>query len=711
MSLEEYDQYLSDSNSGTCSAPNPMRVEFRDVTEHLNPHGEVVSLRPTMKRDSRIVSANRYADIAMLIRRRVDFRKEPVFLRLEIQSIIIQKAIQACCANGIWINTKVKPDSAIISDSPYMALFHARKELTTYCLSPERTKEEKVHLKLLTDFMDKQFGGMDKERDRLVSFNKITFDLYWTLFQPYETVVKRDENYIECFRLRSLRLQERGDGDTFVLEGIGWDFSSGWFGPVIRKGYLEKFDGAMDISNLTIYPLRFHPSGKTTLTTKLAQRGHKWATLLEKAHVDYKGVAWETRPALGPPRSHPGGAPMPHGAPGPYIPQPQYGEPESNNSIIHVDSRIILDYNTFCTHIPHLRTSLSLGAGVITDMEEADDTDEYEESAKEATGSADPEPEDRITTLLVRFFKAHRKDASYTMDDDLAMLCPARARGYSLSDKTWGFFLIDKCSEIEWRQDAVSRLEVDPRIKSVIQALLAAHHADQNLDTPFDDVVPGKGRGLVFLFAGDPGLGKTMTAECFTEQNRKPLYTITSGELGTDSVTTDNRLRDLFKLAKSWGAYLLLDEADVFLARRSHSDLTRNGLVTIFLRQIEYYGGVIFLTTNRLKEFDPAFESRIQFKHLFEPLTFKQRANIWKNLLCDWAKSSRDDDSHKPDEWSEEMFSRLGSQYELNGRQIRNLIKNALALAQAEKTPLSETHLLTVSETNQSWDKRLKELE
>lgn len=51
--------------------------------------------------------------------------------------------------------------------------------------------------------------------------------------------------------------------------------------------------------------------------------------------------------------------------------------------------------------------------------------------------------------------------------------------------------------------------------------------------------------------------------------------------------------------AHGWGAVLLLDEADVYLERRSINDLMRNSLVSIFLRLLEYFQGILFLTTNR----------------------------------------------------------------------------------------------------------------
>ena len=69
-------------------------------------------------------------------------------------------------------------------------------------------------------------------------------------------------------------------------------------------------------------------------------------------------------------------------------------------------------------------------------------------------------------------------------------------------------------------------------------------------------------------------------AEVIAERSRKPLYAISSGELGTDVVQTDFELRRIFSRAKQWDAILLLDEADVFLAKRSKADLKRNAFVS-----------------------------------------------------------------------------------------------------------------------------------
>lgn len=75
---------------------------------------------------------------------------------------------------------------------------------------------------------------------------------------------------------------------------------------------------------------------------------------------------------------------------------------------------------------------------------------------------------------------------------------------------------------------------------------------------------------------------------------------LTSSDIGTSPENVEFNLTKQFKRASSWGAVLLIDEADVFMERRSTNDLNRNSLVAGFLRSLEYYDGILFLTTNRV---------------------------------------------------------------------------------------------------------------
>lgn len=94
---------------------------------------------------------------------------------------------------------------------------------------------------------------------------------------------------------------------------------------------------------------------------------------------------------------------------------------------------------------------------------------------------------------------------------------------------------------------------------------------------------------------------------------------------------------------------------------------------------LEYYKGVLILTTNRQVTFDPAFHSRIHLTLHYDPLDETARAAVWKTFLGTSVLSSED-------------YSKLGK-HNLNGRRIKNVVKMAQLLAQSQKSELSMAHL------------------
>lgn len=173
-------------------------------------------------------------------------------------------------------------------------------------------------------------------------------------------------------------------------------------------------------------------------------------------------------------------------------------------------------------------------------------------------------------------------------DDDRLIATPI-IRGYALKDKRWLEFYIDGVKDITWNEQAFDSLVLPHAQKNLKQLILAFAESQSKNIGDFDDIIQGKGRGVVILLSGPPGVGKTLTAESVAEVMKVPLYVLSAGDLGTSASTVEDSLKDILSIVPRWGAVLLLDEADVFMEARNSSDLERNELVSIFLRTLEYY--------------------------------------------------------------------------------------------------------------------------
>jgi SpoVK/Ycf46/Vps4 family AAA+-type ATPase len=188
---------------------------------------------------------------------------------------------------------------------------------------------------------------------------------------------------------------------------------------------------------------------------------------------------------------------------------------------------------------------------------------------------------------------------------------------------------VDLIREVNWNHKAFGSLVADDDTKEMIQALVSNQLAAQK----GTDVIESKGNGLILLLHGPPGTGKTYTAESVAEIARKPLYPVTCGDIGTEPGEVEKYLDSVFYLGKIWDCVVLLDEAEVFLEQRTLNDLRRNALVSVFLRTLEYYEGILILTTNRVGTFDEAFKSRISLALRYEKLTQVQRKQVWRNFI------------------------------------------------------------------------------
>lgn len=161
------------------------------------------------------------------------------------------------------------------------------------------------------------------------------------------------------------------------------------------------------------------------------------------------------------------------------------------------------------------------------------------------------------------------------------MLAVPYVRGYSIKTKKWLWFYVDQVEPIKFADNAFASLVLPSQQKSLIRAFV---ESQVKFKDDFDDVIAGKGRGMIMLLSGPPGVGKTLTSESVAEDMRVPLYMMSAGDLGLDPSGIEESLNLVLDMVGRWNAVLLLDEADVFLEARSSNDLERNKMVSIFLR-------------------------------------------------------------------------------------------------------------------------------
>lgn len=171
-------------------------------------------------------------------------------------------------------------------------------------------------------------------------------------------------------------------------------------------------------------------------------------------------------------------------------------------------------------------------------------------------------------------------------DPEHLLLFPQRLIAYSFRARKFFVANIDFISVITAPKSPFRDLKIESEHKRILKSLVGRHFQKQdirrqNKDATLDqDFIRGKGSGLVILLHGVPGVGKTTTAEAVALDNRKPLFALTSGDLGSTSRDVETALRETFRLAAMWDCVLLLDEADLFLAKRDVGDLVRNSLVS-----------------------------------------------------------------------------------------------------------------------------------
>ncbi|KAI8632380.1 hypothetical protein F5Y19DRAFT_421017 [Xylariaceae sp. FL1651] len=503
----------------------------------------------------------------------------------------------------------------------------------------------------------------------------------------------------------------KGTWTDIVVDCIAMQWDGIQVGPVRMVHRVQHFTGKKKITDLELYPIQFRNKNEEICKT-LTTRGRRVINCF--GHKKYNGLTVKSTSLQMPP-TYPRQPGMPP-------PPPNYRE-RNPDSVREIDSDVYIDFNAFFKLIPLRFERLRR---VIPSREEVAEQFGPQKLTEYYTGDheVDEIRSDKFLSNNRHLTFPQKPEELEGLSQDYLMLLPHAVPGYDFRQREWARLDVDKVEDIDKSEQARTRgwedLVINKGYSQLLLSLVDNHTsavdhrrrrnaAGHRVSTAQIDLIKGKGRGLIILLYGPPGTGKTSTAEAVAAYSGKPLYAITCGDIGTVPPAVEDNLRMHTQRAEEWGCVLLLDEADVFLARRTWNDMNRNALVSIFLRHLEYYSGILFLTTNIVGIIDEAFKSRIHVALRYNTINLDSTQSIWDNMLnriikdneyadvkisfnrdalLDFAR--RHYEQHEPDETT------------WNARQIRNAFSTAIAMGQFDRIERIRKEGLTPDEAAQS---------
>lgn len=567
------------------------------------------------------------------------------------------------------------PGQSLLGDTisikePFSILVHHRKELQEYRESCDDA-ETYHHIGVLQKYLEDNLGDKILAEDQ--RYNKptpvATFEMLWMLFKPGMDVYAQIDDQRGGFVLQSCQPVSDNSkvGKPMPLKVLMWylDYDGRILGRRQHEVTIVPFEGEREITSLKVFPACFlDKDSDLSPRKKLEARGEKFYSMLLGKQMDYKGFSMVAKQR--PKRYHEG--------------------------------RVVVDQGSFYTYADWGETDLhpapNLGidddnSGILADLHYDCSCSECMAKRRAASGNTkwgsyeniDPRETPSLEIIRDGVVSRHRY-----------FLCPRRIMGFDLKSKKWQALDVDCCQTPKIKVSAIDNLVLPSDkldlIKALVHKFTSAKKANNtkpdDTTTWAADPIPNKGEGQIFLLHGPPGAGKTFTAECVAEFTSRPLLSLTCGDIGTDEYHVEESLSKWFKLAEIWGAVMLIDEADVYLERREVNELRRNGLVSVFLRAMEYYRGILFLTTNRVGQFDAAFFSRIHVYIGYKPLDAEGRKRIWvqffQKLEMERGQEVVVQKAAKRFVLSDDVLMDI----EWNGREIRNAFQTAVALAEYE---------------------------
>ncbi|PVH75853.1 P-loop containing nucleoside triphosphate hydrolase protein [Cadophora sp. DSE1049] len=604
------------------------------------------------------------------------------------------------------------PDQSFLGDSvsiatPYALLIHHQKELEEYrrdlqeiCTASsvaicQKQQAAINHLGVLLEFLRDTVGAEVKAERERHARGFATFEMLWLLFKPGEDVYNAERFERGCLEPRVVQEVSggmvRGKPCAYQITMWGLDYDGNRIGRYEDEDDIDPFDGERAITSLTVFPCKFEDdatvTGKISRRRQLEDRGKLFFRLTAKHCMYYAGLT-----TTYPKRRH--------------------------------DGLVMVDTETY--HInPDNRPSSSHN---IHKLDLGRDDEVFEDTSLNDSDCHCP------ACNMLRHKKTHSQKSRFSSYDVIFpettdvltphqyFLCTKTIPAFVMKTRDWEILDIGGFRDPTFDTSLIEKLVMKQDRRDLIKALSKSYVREDSAGNQatksawIADFVQGKGEGQIFLLHGGPGVGKTCTAECVAEYTRRPLLSLTCSDIGVDPNTVESQLIKYFKLAKQWGAILLIDEADIYMEKRVPQDLQRNSLVAGFLRAMEHYQGLLFLTTNRVGAFDDAFVSRIHVALFYPEFTDEDRQKIWKTFI-DKLEKDRNGSMRVPIGTKEYLEGNEVKRVKWNGRQIRNAFQTAVALAEFDGEKdiegnilLKDTHIQKIVKMSSDFTAYLDEL-
>ncbi|KFA74043.1 hypothetical protein S40288_05149 [Stachybotrys chartarum IBT 40288] len=676
-SLTESENVLDDAQAGSGRVP-----DIKTVIEYADSEGKhhVVGFEnykfsqeaPAAARNAtRHVDDERFKHFPILLKAVINHTQRNLAWHLEIQSPHLLAIFREIAVN--FKELRLDADQIVIPH-PFRSLFFLRHDLQALLERPSNPKiQSEVHQ--LLDFIGSPIclGNKIQEYSRLVEKRSmVTFPSLWTLYRPYEPVICTQPG------------QRLEDGMCYLVQSLGFDVGKdrppqwqmkllcGYHdGTTFQIRAIEEnipyFNGIrhIDVHEIRMVPIRLlEENNRLSLEKSLIERGKSYINYCSSPYTfcHYNGNA--------------------------QLRKKDQGKVLDGwtASTISVDERFVLDRTAEGKLSTHNSPGNLAGKRMrdLTSCPAPTDLSNVTNSAGNARQGVMTSLSDLVPSDWNRPSDAAPGTAGFMVEDpkkvltDIEyMMCCNTTTGFALTQKLWLLDLhINQLSKIKFKPNPFNALQLPAYKKQYVRRLLEGFRKGKNSVEAYDDVIEGKGQGLIFLLYGPPGLGKTLTAESVAEITQRPLYHVSAGELGSTVTEVETRLEGIFQVGARWDAVVLLDEADVLMSRRTPENLKRNTIVTVFLRMLEYYKGMLFLTTNRPRDFDDAFQNRLHVTLEYSDLDAPARTNIWRDHI------TRSAQKNKTYQWTADMYEALG-QLSLNGRDIKNCVRTAYAYTKA----------------------------